>query len=208
MPSIIVFTIGHSNHTVDQFLALLRGAEITAVGDVRSTPYSRYLEHFNREKIQASLRAAGIAYVYLGDLLGGRPPDPNCYLDGVIDYELVAAKPEFKQGISRLLRGAEKHCIALMCSEKDPLDCHRFLLVSRALKRAGVDVRHIQADGSFEPMAATERRLIEATGQDQTQLFGRATADPLTEAYRTKANEVAYRQDVKDIDATAQQGQP
>ena len=204
MPPPTVYTIGHSNHAIDQFLAVLRGAEITAVADVRSTPYSRYLEHFNREELQASLRAARIAYVYLGDRLGGRPSNPSCYREGVADYERVAATPVFTEGISRVIRGAEKYRIALMCSEKDPLDCHRFLLVSRALKGAGVDVTHIRSDGSLDPMAATERRLMETTGQVQTQLFGTATTDPLTAAYRARAAEVAYREVADDDDTSPQ----
>lgn len=190
-----VFTVGHSNHGIDEFLALLRDAGVTAIADVRSTPYSRYLDHFDRENLAQALRKAGIAYVYLGDRLGGRPSDPSLYSGGVADYEKVARSQDFKGGLARVLRGARRYRLALMCSEKDPLDCHRFLLVSRGLKAAGAKVEHLHADGRIESMAEAERRLVEATGQQQTRLFGGGDSDPLAEAYRIRARTIGFNPD-------------
>jgi len=159
-----VFTIGHSNHSSERFLALLQGAGITAVADVRSIPQSRRCPQFGRARIERSLADAGIAYVFLGAELGGRPQDPALMRDGRPDYERMAATPTFRAGLDRVLKGAGRHCIALMCAERDPIDCHRFLLVSRHLHEGGAQLRHILADGSIEPQEATELRLFKQTG--------------------------------------------
>src|SRR5262245_22971141 len=121
-----LFTIGHSNHEREDFLNLLRQHGITAVGDVRSSPYSRRQPHFSKVPLQAMLRQNGIAYVFLGKELGGRPASPELYhAEGWADYELVRATEEFRRGVDRLLRGLETFRIALLCGEEDPLDCHR-----------------------------------------------------------------------------------
>jgi uncharacterized protein (DUF488 family) len=154
----VVYTIGHSNHPIERFLELLRGAGITAVADVRSVPYSRRWPQFGRPRLERSLAAAGIAYVYLGAELGGRPADPALLRDGKPDYERMAGTPAFRSGIDRVIDGARRYRIALMCAEREPLDCHRFLLVSRQLCARGVTPRHILTDGSIEPHDVTEQR--------------------------------------------------
>jgi uncharacterized protein (DUF488 family) len=166
----VVFTIGHSNHSSERFLALLRGAGITAVADVRSIPRSRRWPHFSRARIEEWLAEAGIAYVFLGAELGGKPADPALLREGRPDYELMAAMPSFQAGLDRVLDGAGRYRIALMCAEREPLDCHRFLLVSRHL-RERADIRHILADGSIEPHESTENRLLRQTGVAVDALF-------------------------------------
>lgn len=146
-----IFTIGHSNHPVGRFIDLLRGHGIGALADVRSTPYSRRHPQFGREKLAASLRDAGIAYVFLGDALGGKQGRSHAQ---------VAATPEFRAGLERLREGAVRHRVAFMCAEKEPLDCHRTLLVARHLKAPDLAIRHILADGSVEAHEAVERRLV------------------------------------------------
>src|SRR5215475_13186783 len=126
-----VFTIGHSNHPLATFIGLLRGAGVTAVADVRSIPYSRRWPQFGRPALERSLPEAGIGYVFLGAELGGRRDDPALYIDGRIDFDRVAATDSFRAGLDRVEAGAARHRIALMCAEREPLDCHRFLLVSR-----------------------------------------------------------------------------
>jgi uncharacterized protein (DUF488 family) len=160
----VVFTIGHSNHSSERFLALLQGAGITAVADVRSIPRSRRWPHFSRARIEHWLAAAGIAYVFLGAELGGKPADPALLREGRPDYDLMAATPTFQAGLERVLDGAGRYRIALMCAEREPLDCHRFLLVSRHLRERGVCLRHILADGSIEPHEITENRLLRQAG--------------------------------------------
>ena len=138
--ALTVLTIGHSTHSWERFLALLRSANVTAVADVRTSPYSRLYPHFNRDDLREELRADGISYVFLGKELGGRPSERRFYCEGVADYEKMAQASEFNKGLDRVVEGAKKYRIALMCSERDPLDCHRCLLVGRALAQRAVRV--------------------------------------------------------------------
>jgi uncharacterized protein (DUF488 family) len=144
-----VLTIGHSTHAFDHFLSLLRRTGVTAIADVRTSPFSRRYPHFNRDELREKLLLDGIAYVFLGKELGGRPSDPNLYCDGVADYEKMATTESFKNGLKRVIEDAKKHRIALMCAERNPLECHRCLLVGRALAERGVAVRHILRDGAI-----------------------------------------------------------
>ena len=154
----VVYTVGHSNHPIERFVELLRDAGSTAVADVRSIPHSRRHPQFGRARLERSLREANIAYVYLGVELGGRPADPTLLCDGKPDYARMAATPAFSAGLDRIVDGAQQHRIAIMCAEREPLDCHRFLLVSPHLLERGVGVRHILADGRIEPHDVTQAR--------------------------------------------------
>lgn len=186
-----VLTIGHSSLPYERFLGLLRRCSVTAVADVRTAPYSRYSPHFNRDVLRKELRQDGIAYVFLGQELGGRPKDEQLFCDGVADYEKMARSAEFAKGLNRVIEGAKVYRIAMMCSEHDPLDCHRCLLVGRALHAQGVTVRHILSDGSLVDQAAVEERLMVLSGQADDDLF--ASRDQrLGIAYRERAAKVAY----------------
>ena len=157
-----VFTIGHSNHAASAFLTLLRQHGVHAVADVRSVPYSRFNPQFRREALRRELMAAGIAYVFLGGELGGRSDDPTCYREGRICYDQVSKTQNFNDGLRRLEEGMAKHRIALMCAEKEPLHCHRTLLVAQALDERGVAVSHIHADGRLESHCDAMDRLLDA----------------------------------------------
>ena len=157
-----VLTIGHSTHALEAFVALLQQHDVTAVADVRSAPYSRFNPQFNREPFAEALGEAGIRYVYLGDELGGRSEDPVCYENGRIRYDRVAATESFRNGLVRVMDGAARYRIALMCAEKEPLDCHRTLLVSHALDGRGVVVAHIHADGRLESHGEAMDRLLDS----------------------------------------------
>ena len=186
-----IFTIGHSTLPLEQFLGLLKSAGITAVADVRSSPYSRFTPQFNRESLQASLRDAGIAYAFLGGELGGRPKQRSFYCEGVADYEKMATATEFEDGLQRVLTGVQRHRIALMCSEQDPLDCHRCLLVGRQLARRGLTVEHILPDGQLRQHQQIEGDLLAQANLNEQDLF--ASADErLATAYRQRAMKVAY----------------
>ena len=155
-----VLTIGHSNHTWVGFAGLLTRHDASIVADVRSVPYSRFNPHFNRDALRSALSAIGIDYVYLGRELGGRPDDPACYESGRVCYDRVAKTDDFRRGLDRINTEAARHRVVLMCAEKDPLDCHRTLLVARALETKGVDILHILPNGSIETEMESMDRLL------------------------------------------------
>ena len=168
-----VLTIGHSTHILEAFLALLQRHRVTAVADVRSAPYSRFNPQFNREPMAASLAAHGIEYVFLGLELGGRSGDPSCYDKGRIRYDRLGATRSFQRGLDRVVRGAASHRMALLCAEKEPLECHRALLVAPALAARGVAVGHVLADGRLEMHdVAMDRLLAMHDDPRQGDLFG------------------------------------
>jgi uncharacterized protein (DUF488 family) len=179
-----VFTVGHSSHDWATFQRLLDRAEIGVVVDVRSNPVSR-LPHFNRTALRERLNAAGVGYVFLGLELGGRPRS-----GGVPDYEKMAAGPLFAEGIARVEETAARTRPALMCSEHEPLSCHRCLLVGRRLAERGVSVAHILRDGSIEPNELTEDRLLALTGQTERDLLA-PRQDRLRAAYRIQGLRIA-----------------
>jgi uncharacterized protein (DUF488 family) len=147
-----LFTIGHSNQSREEFLALLAKHAIEVLVDTRSSPYSKYVAHFNRDELATAAASAGIKYLYLGRELGGRPSGEEFFDDeGHVLYYRVAASPLFLEGIARVEAGSERYRLALMCSEEDPAVCHRHLLVGRVLIERGASVLHIRADGSLQP---------------------------------------------------------
>lgn len=186
-----VLTIGHSSHSMERFLELLRGAGATAVADVRSAPYSRHVPQFNYDSLKTALRGAGVAYVHLGEGLGGRPRDPSHYRNGVVDYEVIAATPAFRSGLQRLLDGATTHRVALMCAEADPLECHRCLLIARALQARGAQVRHVLADGATPTQTEIEDELLRRTHRIDNDLF-LTRAERIAVAYREQAMKVGF----------------
>ncbi len=187
-----IFTIGYSHHAMEDFLALLAKHRVTALADVRSAPYSRFSAHFNRDVIPAALKSNGIRYVYLGRELGGRPDDPACYVDGRTCYEKVAQTRIFRDGIARVVKGAAQYRTALMCAEKEPLDCHRTLLVARALTAEGVDVIHILATGELEPQARTMDRLMMRFGLNPDGDLFQSREQLIAQAIAQQAGRVAF----------------
>lgn len=146
-----IFTIGHSNHSLEKFLGLLEKQEIDVLVDVRSHPASRYAPHFNKDEIKKAAKGRGVKYLFLGRELGGRPEGDEFYdKDGRVDYGRVAQSDTFREGVRRLNDGAERFRVALMCSEENPAGCHRELLVGRVLREEGVEVRHIRGTGSIQ----------------------------------------------------------
>jgi len=186
-----LLTIGHSNLTAHRFVALLKHAGVTAIADVRSVPFSRWCPWFSGKALAERLAREAIAYIALGDALGGRPRDPRLYRDGVADYEAMAARAEFAAGLERVVDEMARHRVCLLCAEREPLDCHRCLLVGRALAARGLALGHIRPDGTIEPHAATEQRLLALAG-GETDLF-RDGAERLAHAYRRRAQAVAAR---------------
>jgi len=186
-----LFTIGHSNHPIDKFIELLAMHGITAVCDVRSHPYSSYNPQFNREPFHRTLKGHDIAYVFLGKELGPRSNDPNCYLNGKVQYNFIAETDLFKEGLGRLKNGMKTHRIALMCAEKDPIMCHRTILVCRHLRSDDIKIRHILEDGSIEENEDSIRRLIRELGMQELNLFER-TEEVMEKAYHIQGDKIAY----------------
>ena len=166
-----IFTIGHSNHSLEEFVALLQRHRVTALADVRSTPFSRFSPQFNKEDLEQAIKTHGIKYVFLGRELGARPEDQSCYENGQVQYGRLKDTATFKEGIERVIQGAKRHTIALMCSEKDPLRCHRFLLVAHALVKLDISIAHILATGDLESHETTVARLPDSAGIAQDDLF-------------------------------------
>lgn len=200
-----LFTIGHSNLSIEAFVSLLQKHEITAIADVRSHPYSRYLPHFNKSELKTSLSSAGIQYVFLGKELGARPEDLSCYdISGKALYDRIAATPLFAEGIGRLLKGTASYKISLMCAEKDPITCHRTILVCHKLKEFNLQINHILSDGNLESHTDLEARLLNKFNKGkkpdepiQLSLFetptkAKAETVDLETAYHRQGLEIAY----------------
>jgi uncharacterized protein (DUF488 family) len=185
----MIYTVGHSNHSLERFLALLQGPGVDLLADVRSTPYSRFNPQFRRDALAAALAASGIEYLFLGEELGARSKDRDCYEDGRVSYRKLAETELFRQGIERLLAAAKTHTTAIMCAEKDPLDCHRTILVARELEARGQSIAHILATGDIVSHEETMERLRGKLKLTPEDLFG---DDPNEQAYDLRGQEIAY----------------
>jgi uncharacterized protein (DUF488 family) len=192
------YSIGHSNHSVETFVGILAAHGVNCTVDVRSAPYSRRHPQFNRESIKTGLQLAGIQYLYLGDCLGARHSRPSVLTpEGKVDFSRVRLMPEFQAGIDRVIRGILKGlCIAIMCAERNPFDCHRFVLVSRELAGRGVRVEHILAPGLTLSQQELEQQLLEKYGLHRYQpgLFEQPKQkdELLAQAYGLRNNDIAY----------------
>ncbi|WP_353932919.1 DUF488 family protein [Okeanomitos corallinicola TIOX110] len=213
------FTIGHSNHTIESFLELLQKHDITALADVRSSPYSRRFPQFNQSSLKAALKTVNIAYVPLGDNLGARPSDRSCYVDGMARYDLIATTEAFKVGLNRLIQGSHKFQLSLMCAEQDPIVCHRAILISPHLKISGLDIYHILKNGNLESNEDLENRVLKQhnlyellpenqSHVKQLSLFDMQSvptiekqftrAELVEKAYQLQAEKVAYTENKDD----------
>ncbi len=187
-----VFTIGHSTHSQGYFIALLHQHGITALCDVRSKPYSRMNPQFNRDELEKVLPEQDIAYRFLGKELGARSDDPRCYEGGKVQYGRLAQTDSFKHGLRRVRRGMrEGFRIALMCAEKEPLECHRTILVARHLAALGIPVAHIHADGHIESHDAALSRLARILNLPEQDMF-HSHEELMAEVYRRQEERIAY----------------
>ena len=201
MDTTTIYTVGHSNGSIEAFIALLRSHAVTAIADVRSYPYSRFLPHFSQPALKEALHEANIRYVFLGRELGARPADATCYVDGKAVYARIAATPLFATGLERLRRGAITERLALLCAEKDPITCHRAILVCRPLRAPNLAIAHILADGSLETHGSLEQRLLRLHGLDQLDLFNpRPLGQLIEEAYDCQGAAIAYTREEDNRD--------
>ena len=188
-----VYSIGHSNHDQRTFLDLLRVHAITAIADVRSKPYSGYNPQFDREILQRALLKDRIRYVFLGAELGARSSDTACYERGVVQFDRLAQTSEFARGLDRIASGTRQYRVAMMCAEKEPLECHRTILVARELRRRGVEVAHIHADGRLERHEDALSRLARMLGvREEEQHLFRSAQELRDDLYRMQETRIAY----------------
>ncbi len=196
-----LYTIGHSTHPQDHFVELLCAHTISAIADVRSSPFSKYMPQYNKGVIETVLSDSDITYVYLGKELGARRSEESCYIDGRVSFERAAQMPLFQKGLERLFQGISHYRVALMCSEADPITCHRTILVCREVKKARPDIQivHILGDGSDETLEEAEQRLV-ALHRLQPELFGEMTTQHglVNKAYALQAEKIAYQKGAEE----------
>lgn len=227
-----IFTVGHSNHSTEKFLSLLKQHGVTAIADVRSSPFSRRFPHFNQSSLKKALGSEEISYVFLGNELGARPKDPECYVEGKALYERIAATEAFSIGLDRISKGAKHHQVALMCAEQDPITCHRAILVCRHLRNIGSEINHILKTGDLETHEHLEQRLLKLHNlseslpllenasnktklEGQLELFNTDAFDTLVsdsailtleslieQAYELQAEQIAYVEGYKKVEAS------
>jgi len=186
-----IYTVGHSTHTIERFIHLLKLHLITAICDVRSNPYSKFNPQFNRESLKKEFERNDIVYVFLGSELGGRTNNSNCILNGRVQYKCIAKTEKFNQGMDRILKGVKKYRIALMCSEKDPISCHRAILICRHLRHKNFQIMHILENGKLEENNALEKRLMELHKIPPRDFF--LSYEELVErAYDLQSEKIAY----------------
>lgn len=187
-----VFTIGHSNHPIGAFLALLGQHRVAAVADVRSVPYSRRYPQFNRRPLERSLREHGIRYLFLGAELGARSSDPVCYdEEGRVRFSRLARTGLFLRGITQVLEEAAHTRLALLCAERDPANCHRTILVAPVLRKRGASVTHLLPDGGLVSQEEVLDRLCAASGMPPRDMF-RTREEQREEALAWRAREIAW----------------
>ena len=199
MSDSVIYTVGHSNHELDVFIGLLNMHNINAVADVRSVPYSSYNSQFNRDFLAENLKVRDIHYIFFGQELGARSNKPECYLNGQVQYDRLAELETYKHAVERIISGASEYNIALMCTEKEPLDCHRTILVSRSLVANNCTVKHILADGSIEEHVDTIGRLLEMTKLANEDLL-RSYEDRVNEAFKIRESQIAYAKPPEEQD--------
>lgn len=200
MAANVIYTIGHSNASVEFFISLLKKYGINCLADVRSVPFSKHTPQFNQKELKGVLLKHGIKYVSMGEEFGARRSDPSLYVNGYLDFEKTSRSTLFLKGIERINTGMKQgFCIALMCTEKDPLACHRFSLVARAFHNQGTIVKHILHDGSARTHEELEESLVFSYFPHKKFEISLFNADGLRDeqiirqAYEKKNAEIGYR---------------
>lgn len=195
----VLYTIGHSTHSSNRVIELLHKHRITAIVDVRSSPYSRMNPQFNRESFSTLLKEHEIVYVFLGKELGARSEDPNSYIAGKVQFNLIAQTELFQSGLDRVIQGMDKYRLSLMCAEKDPLICHRTILVCRHLADRGIEIKHILENGQLECHDMALLRLLDELNLKAHELF-RTESEIIDEAYSIRGEQIAYKKSESTAD--------
>jgi len=196
----VIYTIGHSNYEMSTFLNIVSNYGIDIIVDVRSAPYSKYCPQFNKEVIKNSLDKAGVKYLFLGKELGARPDDPSCYYGGMVQFDLLRKTELFKNGIAKIKDGISKgYVLAIMCSEKNPIECHRTILISRVLEEEGLEVKHILNDTEVIEHIQIEEQL-QKKFKLEPLLFDAENAkrERIEEAYKKQEERITYTQNMEN----------
>ena len=197
-----IYTIGHSNYTVEKLIDMLKHYNINCVVDIRGTPYSKYNVQFDKETIRYNLSKAGFIYIYMAKELAAKRINKQSYNDeGYSDFEKVINEKEFLEGIERLKNGCNKgYNIALLGAMQEPIRCHRSILVGKALRKAGFDVKHILDDYSIASQDDIEQMLLDKYFSNRNQmtiddLIGNSMTreEMIEEGYRLANKEIGYR---------------
>lgn len=198
-----VYTFGHSNHSIEEFIRLVKLHNINCVCDVRSSPFSKFVPHFNKDNFKRELNNVGIQYIEMGNEFGARRNETNLLTNGIVDFDKVAKDKTFQSGIERVMKGLKKdYVMTFICAEKDPIDCHRNILVAKNLQDHGIKVLHILFDGSIEDNLRTEQRLVEKFIPIEERLysndlFGKIKlideSNNLVKAYKEANRKIGYR---------------
>lgn len=189
-----IYSIGYSSYSIKSFVDILKRYKIEAIADVRSNPYSQFKPEFNKDNLEKTLKNYGIKYVFLGNEVGARVELPECYGNEKVNYQLLGKHPLFHKGLQRIRNGMQKYRMALMCAEKDPINCHRAILICRHLKNQHIEIIHIVNGGNLEDHRETERRLMKFFKLDQPDLFI-SNYERLEEAYNMQGEKIAYKRD-------------
>lgn len=203
----LLYTIGYSGFAIDDFIKALHQYGIDVIVDVRSSPYSAYYRDYDKENLMRQLKQSGVMYGNFACEFGARQEDKSLYLNGRLDFEEFAKTDRFQKGITRIRTGTmQGHICALLCAEKDPIYCHRAILVARAVYESGFDVQHIIPNNGSS-ITKTQRdieeelldQLDKLTGRGQINLFDAETAfeksreEKLIEAYRIQNDKIGFR---------------
>jgi len=187
----LLHTIGYSNHPIQVFIGYLKKYSIETIIDVRSQPYSRFNPMFCHDKLRQVFARHDVEYKFFGKHLGGRTQDPEYYRNGRVDYNLLSRSANFQQGLKLLISEIASATGCLMCAEKDPLSCHRTILICRRLRGQKIDIHHILPDGSVELHSDLEKRLVKTLKLSQLELF--EGEDGIVErAYELQGQIIAY----------------
>ena len=186
-----LYTIGHSRHPIAHFINILKEHTVTLIFDVRSIPYSRRNPQFNQKTLAGRLANEGIAYIFSGKELGAKSPSPDCYVNGKVQFDLIASRPEFLDGLDRIIDKAGEFKPALLCAEEDPLICHRTILICRHMRGQVNSILHIRGDGSIETNETFEQRILKATGLREAELFETETSN-IERAYELQGQRISY----------------
>lgn len=193
-----IYTIGYSGFSLDDFIKCLKHYKISSLIDVRSTPFSQYFQEYNKDYLQKKLKSEGIIYRNYREEFGARQTNIEYYPNGYLDFNLFTKSFSFLQGIEKIEKGINLgYVFALMCAEKDPISCHRNIMVGKAMAEMGFLIKHIHADCSLENQEEIEERMLKEYFPERNQLSffeeNQSDEDLIRISYERKNREIGYK---------------